>query len=87
MASARTTRNVLIALSLSLTLSLISAIAYAFYPVIAVAFETSWSGGGPDGIGAVAGGLVESFIWMALLLWPALFLVIFVLLQRRGVMR
>ncbi len=85
MSSTPTTRNILLALLLSLTLSLISAIVYAFYPVIAVAFETSWSRGGPDGIGAVAGGLIESFIWVALLLWPALFLIIFVLLQRRRV--
>ena len=85
MSSAPTTRDVIIALLLSLTFTLISAIIYAFYPAIAVAFETSWGRGGPDGIGAVAGGLIESFIWASLLLWPALFLIIFVLLQRRRV--
>jgi hypothetical protein len=64
MASAPTTRNILIALPLSLALSFISAIVYAFYPVIAVPFESSWGRGGSGGIGLwPTGWLSHSYGW------------------------
>jgi hypothetical protein len=86
MPTATTSRNILIALSLSLTLTIILAIVYPFYPIIAAILSSlSGSSDGTGGIGAVAGGLGESFSWAVLLLAPVLFLIIFALLQRRRV--
>ncbi len=83
MPSTPTSRNILIALLLSLTLTFVLAAAYVFYPIIAAALVSlSSHGGGTGGIGVVAGGLSESFLWAALLLEPVLFLIVFVFLER-----
>ncbi|MFN2515229.1 MAG: hypothetical protein ABR556_03350 [Pyrinomonadaceae bacterium] len=71
---------------LSLILTFVFAIVYAFYPILAAIIASlSSSPDGTGGIGAVAGGLGESFLWTILLLEPALFLIIIILLERRRV--
>ncbi len=79
-----TLRNVLVASLLSLALTFTLAVVYALHPILAAVWASlSSPRDGSGGIGAVAGGLGASFIWATLLLEPALFLIIFFLLQRR----
>jgi Zn-dependent protease with chaperone function len=85
MSSTSRARDGLTALLLSLTLTLILAVVYALYPVAAAIFTSVLSRRDGGGIGAVAGGLGESFLWALLLLEPALFLIIFAWLRRRRV--
>ena len=88
MSLTRTSRNVLIALPLSLALTVILAVVYAVYPIIAKAVAGFSEGAaGTGGVGAVAGGVGESFLWAALWLEPVLFLFIFTLLMRGRVLR
>jgi uncharacterized membrane protein len=79
-----TSRSLLIALPLSLALTFILAVVYAFYPLIAMTVAGFSEGtAGTGGVGAVAGGVGESFLWAVLLLEPLLFLLIFTALMRR----
>lgn len=90
MATPSTARNILLALLLSLTAGLLLAVTYAFYPLIAAVvsnFVASRAGAGSGGIGTVAGGVGESFLWAALIAVPVLFLGTFALLRRRRVPR
>ena len=83
-------RNILLALLLSLVAGLFPAVIYAFYPLIAATVSNlagSRGAAGSGGIGAVAGGVGESFLWAVLVAAPVLFLIIFALLQRRRVPR
>jgi len=82
-----TTRNILLALLLSFTLTFVVAIAYAFYPRISVLLSNALSGSETAGIGAVAGGMSSFFLSMLLIVEPILFLTIFALLQRGGAKR
>ena len=87
MSDGRTARNVLSALVLSLTLSFLAAVVYAFYPILAAALAGLLrSGDGTGGIGAVAGGVGASVLLVFLLAEPVLFLIIFALLRRRRAM-
>ncbi len=83
-----TSRNIFIALPLSLVASFLLAVVYAFYPLISAIISNQLSrvGAGSGGIGAVAGGVGESFLWALLLAEPVVFLIIFALLQRRRVL-
>ena len=81
-----TSRNIFPALLLSLVVTFLLAIIYAFYPLISAIVSgmfSSRAGGGSGGIGAVAGGGGASFLWAALVVEPVLFLIFFALLQRR----
>ena len=84
----RTARNLLLALFRSLGVTFVSAILYAFYPIMAAGLglvlnSIVSSGAQTGGIGAVAGGVSTSFLKTLLILGFVLFLIIFVLLQKR----
>ena len=84
-----TLRDIFFALSLSLVLTFLVAIIYAFYPLISVMVSGlvgSRVGAGSGGIGVVVGGVAESFLWVVLVAEPVLFLVIFALLRQRRVL-
>ena len=81
------TRNILLALLLSFTLTFVVLIVFMFYPLIPVLLSEASSGSETGGIGAVAGGVSSSFLFALLIVEPVLFLIIFALLQRRGAMR
>ena len=84
MPSTPTSKNILIALLLSLTLIFLLAVVYVFYPIIAAILGSLASHqDGTGGIGVVAGGLGESLLWAVLLLEPILFLIVLIFLQRR----
>jgi hypothetical protein len=87
---AKSGRNILLALFLSLFLTLVFAAFYTFYPVISLILGSLWNGiasSQPDsnGIAAVAGGVSESFLAVLVVLAPILFCIIFALLQKRTV--
>ena len=82
-------RNILLALSLSLPLTLALAVLYTFYPLILAILRIVWKGivsSGPQssGIGAVAGGVSESFLKTLVIVAAVIFLLIFALLQKRS---
>lgn len=86
---AMTGKNVFLALSLSMFLTLVLTVLYAFYPVWSAILGIIWrsmfaSGPESSGITAVAGGMSGSSLKI-LLVEPLLFLLIFMLLQRRSV--
>lgn len=78
----RYAKNAFLALSLSLTLTLIFAVVYVFYPLIleilSAYFRTTETGG----ISSVAGGVSGSFLKILPILALTLFLICFALLQR-----
>jgi uncharacterized membrane protein len=85
---AKTGRNILLALFLSSSLTLVFAVFYTFYPVISLILRGLWNGivsSRPDsnGIAAVAGGISESFLGVLVVVAPILFFIIFTLLQKR----
>ena len=87
---AKSGRNILLALFLSLCLTLGFAAFYTFYPVISLILSSLWhriASSQPDtsGIAAVAGGVSESFLAMLLVVASILFCIIFALLQKRTV--
>lgn len=82
-----TTRNVLLALLLSLTLTFCVAIAFMFYPLISVLLSNASSGDEIGSIGAVAGGVSTPFFYALLIVEPLIFLTVFAWLQRRGARR
>ena len=85
MSASSTSRDIISALSLSLVASLLLAVLYAFYPLISAMIPSLFSsrgGAGSGGIGAVAGGVGESFLWAVLIVEPVIFLIIFALLRR-----
>ena len=86
MSTPTTSRNIFLALLLSLAATFLLAIVYVFYPLISAVVSglfSNRSGAGSGGIGAVAGGVGESFLWSALLIEPVAFLLTFALLRRR----
>lgn len=85
MSSTTTSRNIFLSLLLSIILTFILAIIYAFSPISAILASLLSRRDGTGGIGAVAGGLSESFLLVLLVAGPVLFLIIFSLLQRRHV--
>lgn len=89
MSAPPTPKNIFLALLLSLVASFLLAAVYAFYPLISAVVSgllSSGMSGGSGGIGAVAGGVGESFLWTLLLTEPVVFLIIFALLRRRRVL-
>ena len=87
---AKTGRNILVALLLSLCLTLLLGAFYTFYPVVSLILTGLWNriaSSQPDsnGIAAVAGGVSESFLKMLVVVAPVLFIIIFALLQKRTV--
>jgi hypothetical protein len=83
-----TFRNIFLALFLSLGLTLVSGVLYAFYPLMSASLGSLWgaifsTGPQTGGIGAVAGGVSESFLKVLLILALVLFLIIFPVLQKR----
>jgi hypothetical protein len=89
MSAPATSRNIISALLLSLVATFLLAAIYAFYPLISVMASgrfSSHAGAGSGGIGAVAGGGGESFLWAMLVAEPVVFLIIFALLRRRRVL-
>ena len=86
MSTPSTSRNILLALLLSLAATFLLAIIYAFYPLISAMVSglfSSRAGAGGGGIGAVAGGGGESLLRAVLVIEPVLFLITFALLRRR----
>jgi len=86
----KTGKNILLALLLSLSLTLVVAACYTFYPVILLILSSLWNriaSSQPDsnGIAAVAGGVSESFLKVLVVVAPILFFIIFGLLQKRTV--
>ena len=86
----KTGRNILLALLLSLSLTLVFAALYTFYPVLSLILSSLWNriaSSQPDssGIAAVAGGVSGSFLRALVVVAPALFFIIFALLQKRTV--
>jgi hypothetical protein len=79
--------NIFLAFFLSLTLTIVGAVLYVFYPVISAyksaLFNSRDHVGGVGGIVVVVGGASESLLVVFLLFEPILFLLIFALLQRR----
>ena len=80
-------KNILRALLLSLSLTLVIAVFYTFAPVIAAIVSLLWKGissRGPEanGVVAVAGGFSESFFMAFILVAPILFLITFALLHK-----
>jgi hypothetical protein len=77
--------NIFLAFFLSLTLTIVGAVLYVFYPVVSAyksaLFNSRDHVGGVGGI--VVGGASESLLVVFLLFEPILFLLIFALLQRR----
>jgi|GEM_PF-3808819 len=87
---AKTGRNILVALVLSLSLTLVLGAVYTFYPVISLILTSLWNriaSSQPDsnGIAVVAGGVSESFLRVLVVVAPILFFMIFGLLQKRTV--
>ena len=85
-------RNLLLALLLSLSLTLVFAVLYIFFPVISSILTSLWSGfasSQPDRneIAAVAGGASTAFLKGLVFVAPILFFAIFVLLQKRTTSR
>lgn len=85
---AKTGRNILVALVLSLSLTLVLGAVYTFYPVISLILTSLWNriaSSQPDsnGIAVVAGGVSESFLRVLVVVAPILFFMIFGLLQKR----
>jgi hypothetical protein len=90
MSAPSTARNIISALLLSLAAALFSAVVHALYPLISAVVSglfSSRAGAGSGGIGAVAGGVSESFLLAILVAGPVFFLIIFALLRRRRVLR
>ena len=85
----KTVKNILLALLLSLSLTLVVAACYTFYPVILLILSSLWnriaSQPESNGIAAVAGGVSESFLKVLVVVAPILFFIIFGLLQKRTV--
>lgn len=75
-------RSAFLALFLSLTLTLILAVVYISYPFILEISSAYFRNPETAGIGAVAGGVSESFLKILLILAVTLFLIFFALLQR-----
>jgi len=85
-------RNALLALLLSLPLTLALGFLYALSPLILAMLSFLWKGitssaGETGGIGAVAGGVSVSFSKMLALVAAILFLIIFAVLQKRSMQR
>jgi len=78
---ATTRRNIFLALFLSMLLTLLSFVVYAFYPFVFAISRSMLRSPDTGGIGAVVGGVSESLLKI-LLLEPIVFLLIFALLQR-----
>jgi hypothetical protein len=84
-----TGRNILLALLLSLFMTLVIAVFHTFSPVIAAILSLLWRGivsRGPEtnGVVAVAGGVSESFLKVLVLVAPILFFIILALLHKRS---
>jgi hypothetical protein len=78
----------MLALLLSLSLTLVVAAFYTFYPVILLILISLWNriaSSQPDsnGIAAVAGGVSESFLKVLIVVGLIVFSIIFRLLQKR----
>jgi hypothetical protein len=82
--SAMTGRNVLVAALVSLTLTLVFAVLYVFYPLILALLSALLNSSGP-GVIAVGFGVSGSFFKMLFPIALILFLIIFSLLQRKRV--
>ena len=80
---AKTVRNVLMAGVLSLTLTLVFAVLYVFYPLISVLLSAWWNSSGSGGIGSATGFVSGSFFKILFPIALILFLIIFGLLQRK----
>ena len=82
-------RNMLLAVLLSLPLTLALAVLYTFYPLISAILRTVWKGissSSPhsSGVAVVAGGVSESFLKTLVIVAAIIFLLIFALLQKRS---
>jgi hypothetical protein len=86
------TKNIFLALLLSLPVTLVLTIFYVFYPVISAILGILWrqtfsSSAESNGVFAVAGGVSSSFLTVFLVVASILFLIIFLLLQKRSTAR
>ena len=82
--SATTGSNALMAAMLSLTLTVMLAVLYVFYPLILALFSTFLNSSGSGGVVIVAGGMSGWFFKILFPLALILFVIIFGLLQRRS---
>jgi hypothetical protein len=80
MALARTITKLLVALLLSVIVTLVISTVYAFFPLIVVLLKHMWGTSDTSGIATVSGGF-QSRAW--LLIEPIVFVIIFLLLTRK----
>jgi Na+/citrate or Na+/malate symporter len=86
MSPANSSRNIFLALVLSLILTFLVALLYTFYPLIhALLASLAVSRNGTGGAVAVAGGLSRASLLVLALLETILFFIILALLERRRV--
>ena len=83
--SATTGTNVLMSALLSLTLTVMFAVLYVFYPLILALFSTFLNSSGSGRVVIVAGGVSRWFFKILFPLALILFLIIFGLLQRKRI--
>ena len=73
-------RRILLALILSIVITFVLITAYAFFPLIALWLRLMSGSAETGGVAAVAGGVRTTTF---LLIWPIVFVVLFLLLQRK----
>ena len=78
--SATAMRKTLLALFLSFVVTSALGAVYAFYPLIAMWFGHMSGGPETGGVAAVAGGVQSTAL---LIVWPIVFVVLFLLLHRK----
>jgi hypothetical protein len=78
-----TVKNLSLSLLLSLVLTVIAAFLYIFYPLLDAFVAMAFSDPHTDDVFAVAGGM-SGWLLTPLLMASALFIVIFLLLQKRS---
>ena len=82
-------RNLVLSFVLSVVLTLVGIVLYVFYPILRLVFgrlvsSVFLSNAESSGIAAVGGGVSATVFPVALLTAAVLFLLIFILLQRRS---
>jgi hypothetical protein len=85
---AKTGRNIVVALLLSFSLTLLLGAFYTFYPVTSLILTYIWNWStqqDSNGIAVVVCGVSGSFLKVLVIVAPILFLIIFALLQNRTV--
>ncbi len=77
-------RNIIAALLLSVTLTVLLAFVYTFYPLMASLLSSTSGSAESAGMGAVAGGVSLRFLTALVIVEPLLFLAFLTILKRRS---